>query len=127
MGDLSSQNCVFDLSKDIIFRRDITNENFNLFFEKNESFKKDAEYFYNSIKNLLGDNNKFNHDEFIKLFSEENLGEKLYIQNNFSKKILQEYYNKKEYFDFISNCCLYYILFYVKEENNEEKLKGNMS
>ena len=124
LGDLSSQNCVFDLSKDIIFSRDITNENFNLFFEKNESFKKDAEYFYNSIKNLLGDNNKFNYDEFIKLFSEENLGEKLYIQNNFSKKILQEYYNKKEYFDFISYCCLYYILFYIRRENNEKKLRN---
>ena len=124
LGYLPSQICINDLSKNIIFHRDITNENFNLFFEKNESFKKDAEYFYNEIKNILGSNNKFNYDEFIKLFSKENFGDILYIQNNFSKKILQEYFNKKENFDFISHCCLYYILFYIKEENNETKLKN---
>ena len=119
----STQICVIDLAKRILFRKNIIYENFNLFFELYENNKNSASDFFNEIQNFFRVQ-KFDHSEFLKLFDKGYLGDVLCIKYNLPKKILYDKYNKKEYFDFISICCLYYILFYVKEENNEEKLKG---
>ena len=64
-GD-SSQICVFDLTKKILFSKAISTSQFDLFIKSYERYKDEAQHFFDSFAESINNNNlnNFNFDEY---------------------------------------------------------------
>ena len=117
-NELSLQIFVADLLKGIFFHKKISSVNYNSFFDSYKNDKLRAKNFLQEIQDLLKDN-KFNDSEYLKIHSKGYLSNVLLAKFNLPKKILQDKYNNKEYFEYISSCCLYFILPHEKDREKE--------
>ena len=115
--DDSSQVIAYDLNNRILFNKSISPINYKKFFDFYDLRKDDAENFVNSIKNLINNTNikLLQYDILKKKIKNDELLDLFIMKFNLPKAIILRYYNKEEYFNFISNCSLYYIFSNLKD------------
>ena len=118
--DDSSQVIAYNLNYRILFNKPISPINYKKFFDFYDLRKDDAENFVNSIKNLINNTNikLLQYDILKKEIKYDELMDLFIIKFNLPKAIILRYYNKEEYFNFISNCSLYYIFSNLKDMIN---------
>ena len=118
--DDSSQVIAYDLNNRILFNKSIFPINYKKFFDFYDLRKDDAENFVNSIKNLINNANikLLQYDILKKKIKNDELLDLFIMKFNLPKAIILRYYNKEEYFNFISNGSLYYIFSNLKDMIN---------
>jgi len=114
-GGVSSQISVVDLQKRILLSKVISPIQFDSFFLAYEKYQAEAKYFLESMDEFFL-KNKFNYEEYEKLFFNDELIRTIIYKYNLPKKILKNEYNQKDYFEFIFSCSLYYIMHSLSDE-----------
>lgn len=126
--DESSQIVAYDLKNGIYFYKQISPINYKKFFDFYDLRKDEAEQFVKSIYNLIKstDIKNLEYDTIKKKINNDDLLSLFLLKFNVPKSIITKYYNKKEYFEFVSNCSLYYILYNLKDRINNCQLVASI-
>ena len=116
----SSQISVIDFENKIFFYKDFLPQKFDLFFDDYDKYKENAKYFLNEFKEFIK-KEKFDLSKYKSLFFDDKLMKIILHGCNLPKKILENKYNKKDYFNFIFSSALYNLMHPL---NDEKEIKS---